>query len=298
MRTIARPSGGTRSRRALYARPPLIREHATIAVSAARRAFDDNMTSIAAALAYSAFLTIPSVLLVAVGVFSLVASASVIRTIIGKLETVAPPEATRLLETSLTQMVEQRAAAGIALVLVGGALALWSMTSFAQTLMWGLNTVYRRDETRGFVQRRLLGLAIIACAFVAFALLVGLLILGPKLSGWLGDATGAESVVGWSWRIGQWPILIVGLLAVFAATLRLGPNVERPRWRILSTGAVGAVLTWLVASVGFGLFVSHFGSYNKTWGSLAAVVVTLTWLWLGALALLFGAEIDAERRDR
>ena len=112
---------------------------------------------------------------------------------------------------------------------------------------------------------------------------------GPRLSGWLGDATGAEGVVRWSWRIGQWPILIAGLLAVFAAILRLGPNVEQPRWPIVSAGAVGAVATWLVASMGFGLLVSHFGSYNKTRGSLA--------LWLGALALLFGAEIDAERRD-
>ena len=254
------------------------------------------MTSIAAALAYNAFFAIPSVLLVGVGVFSLVGSASAIRTIIGRLETVAPPEATRLLETSLTQIIEKRGAAGIALVLLGGALAIWSLTGFAQTLMWGLNVVYGRDETRGFVERRLLGLAIAACALVAFALLVGLLVLGPKLSGWAGEAIGAETAVRWTWRLGQWPILVGGLLVVFATILRLAPNVEQPRWRFVTAGALGAVATWLVASVGLGFFVSHFGSYNKTWGSLAAVVITLTWLWLGALALLFGAEIDAERR--
>jgi membrane protein len=280
-----------------YLRLGLVRQHATTVASAARRAFDDNITSIAAALAYSAFLAIPSLLLVAVGIFSLVASASAIRTIIGKLETVAPPEAARLLETSLTQIVDKRATTGIALVLVGSVFAIWSLTGFAQTLMWGLNTVYRRDETRGFVEKRLLGLAIVACAFVAFALLVGILILGPKLSVWVGDSIGAETIVRWTWRLGQWPILIAGLLAVFATILRLAPNVEQPRWRILSAGAAGAVLTWLVASAGFAFFVSQFGSYNKTWGSLAAVVITLTWLWLGALALLFGAEIDAERQD-
>jgi membrane protein len=103
-----------------------------------------------------------------------------------------------------------------------------------------------------------------------------------------------ESTLEWIWWAAQWPILIVGLLLVFAAILSLGPNVDHPRWRFLTPGSVLAVVIWLGASGLFAVYVSMFGSYNKTWGSLAAVVIMLTWLWLSALALLFGAEVNAE----
>jgi membrane protein len=128
----------------------------------------------------------------------------------------------------------------------------------------------------------------------AFAIVFGLLILGPKLSSWIGGIAGAEGAVRWAWLLGQWPILVVGLLVAFGAVLFLGPNVEHPRWRFLSVGAALAVALWLAASGGFALYVAFFGSYNQTWGSLAAVIIMLTWLWLSSLALLFAAEVEAE----
>ena len=131
-------------------------------------------------------------------------------------------------------------------------------------------------------------------ALLAFALAFGLLVLGPQLSGWVGSALGIESYIKWIWWAGQWPILIGGLLLAFAAILFLGPNVEHPRFSILTLGAVVAVTLWLIASGAFAFYVSMFGSYNKTWGSLAAVIIMLTWLWLSSLALLFGAELNAE----
>jgi len=94
--------------------------------------------------------------------------------------------------------------------------------------------------------------------------------------------------------VAEWPLLAAGLLFAFAALMRYAPNVEHPRWRFLSFGSVLALVIWLIASGAFAFYVSKFGSYNKTWGSLAAVVVMLTWLWLGAVAFLLGAEINAE----
>jgi membrane protein len=129
---------------------------------------------------------------------------------------------------------------------------------------------------------------------VAFVLAFGLLVLGPSLSGWIGSAVGAEAVVKVLWWTAQWPILILGLLAAFATILYLGPNVDHPRWQFLSVGTVVSVLVWLLASGGFALYVSQFSSYNKAWGSLAAVIIMLTWLWISGLALLFGAEVNAE----
>ena len=92
----------------------------------------------------------------------------------------------------------------------------------------------------------------------------------------------------------QWPLLLLGLLFAFAVVLYLGPDVDQRRWRLVTPGASTAVIVWLVASGGLSVYTSHFGSYDKSWGSLSAVVVTLLWLWLTSAALLFGAEVDAE----
>src|SRR4029078_9040791 len=109
-----------------------------------------------------------------------------------------------------------------------------------------------------------------------------------------GPLSGA---IGWIWWIAQWPILLAGLLAAFATLLYLGPDVEHPRWHFLSGGSVFAPIVWLPASGAFAFYTSAFASYNKTWGSLAAVIIMLTWLWLGAIALLLGGEPhgDTER---
>jgi membrane protein len=121
-----------------------------------------------------------------------------------------------------------------------------------------------------------------------------LLVLGSPLSSWIGELIGQPGLVKAIWWVAQWPILIGGLLLAFAGILYLGPNVEHPRWRFLSFGAVVALVIWLAASGAFAFYVSQFGSYNKTWGSLAAVVILLTWFWLSALALLLGAEVNTE----
>ena len=133
---------------------------------------------------------------------------------------------------------------------------------------------------------------------LGFALSFGLLVLGPHLSTWVGNAAGQSGLVSVLWWALQWPILVVGLLVAFAGVLFLGPNVDHPRLRFLTIGSLVAVVIWLVVSGLFSVYVGFFGSYNKTWGSLAAVVVMLIWLWLSALTLLFGAEVNAEAERR
>jgi membrane protein len=268
------------------------RDYLTIVRRAVRAAVDDDITDAAAAIAYYAFLAIPALLLISVGFFSIFAGPAAVQTIIDKLGTVMPEEAVALLETGLQRTTEE--GGGLAMILIGGAFALWTASGAANAVMRALNRVHDTKETRSFVQQRLVGLAMMAVAVVAFSLVFGLLILGPKLSRWVGELVGAEAAVRWGWLLGQWPILIVGLLVTFGTVLFLGPNIERRRWRFLSIGAGLAVALWLAASGGFALYVAFFGSYNQTWGSLAAVIIMLTWLWLSSLALLFAAEVDAE----
>ena len=269
------------------------RDYLAVAQRAVKEAIDDQITDAAAALAYYTFLAIPSVLLLAVGVFSLLAGEDAITTVLDKVEDVVPQQTVELLRDALRQVTQNRGG-GVVMIAVGTAVALWTATRAMNALIRALNRAYDRDETRGFVTQRLTALAMLACAFVAFLLVFGLLVLGPQLSGWIGDLLGLEDVFGWIWWAAQWPVLIVGLLLAFAAILYLGPNVDHPRWQFLTLGSVIAVAIWLAVSGAFAVYVSMFGSYNKAWGSLAAVIIMLTWLWLSGLALLFGAEVNAE----
>jgi membrane protein len=269
------------------------RELAEILKRSVRASRDDHITNIAAALAYYAFLSVPAALMVALGLFSVLADPSAIQTLVDKLGSVMPDQATELIEGSLTRMSENTRS-GFTVLVIGLVFALWSLTGAMQNLMWALNLAYDREESRSFLRRRVVALVMVTFAFLGFVLMVGVLILGPHLSGWFGEALGAETPVRWGWLLGQWPLLILGLVVVFAGLLYFGPDVDERRWTFLTLGTAIAVVAWLLVSAAFAIFVSQFGSYNKAWGSLSAVVVMLTWLWLSSLALLFGAEVNAE----
>jgi len=269
------------------------RDYKAIIIRAAKEARDDQITDLAAALAYYSFLAIPSLLLVSLGVFTLFADAEAINSLLERFGRVMPADATDLLGESLRRLNENDGGS-LAMALVGFVLALWSTTGAATAFMRALNRAYDREETRGFVRQRIVAVLMVSVMLVAFTLVFGLLVLGPVLSGWIGGAIGLETVFGWIWWVAQWPVLIVGLLAAFATVLYLGPNVEHPRWRFITPGAVFAVIVWLLVSGLFAVYTATFASYNKAWGSLAAVIVMLTWLWLTGCALLFGAEINAE----
>ena len=261
---------------------------------AIKRAFkEDDIPDAAAAIAYYGFLAIPSLLLVAVGFFGLWAGPDTIARVVDKLGTVIPGEAVSLVKTTLTNVTENRSG-GLIMVIVGFALALWTVTGAMGAVMRALNRVHREREERGFVAQRAIGLVMVVLALIAIALVFGLLVLGPVLSDWVGGLLNAETPVSILWWVGQWPILLLGLSIAFALIFWLGPDRERSRFRPITAGAVLATLVWLAASGAFAVYVAMFSSYNKAWGSLAAVIVMLTWLWLSSLALLIGAELDAE----
>jgi len=268
------------------------RDYVAILKRAVKRANKDHVTSLAAALAYYAFLAIPAALLLAAGLFGLLADPSAVTTIIKDLHGIVPSQVSSLIEGSLRRLTRQNSTS-ITLIAVGAVLALWSLSGAMQNVMWALNLAYDRSETRGFVRRRLVAAGMAVFALVASALALGLLVLGPHLSRWIGNAIGNRRATEIVWWAAQWPILIGGLLLAFSVIYYLGPDVKQ-KWQFLSFGAVFAVVVWLLASGAFAYYASRFGSYNKAWGSLSAVVVMLTWLWISSVALLLGAEINAE----
>src|SRR4051794_3860154 len=269
------------------------RDWVAIFKRAGKESLDDNVPMIASALAYSSFFAIPSVLLVTVGLFTLIASPETITNLMEHFRTFMPGDATRLLNDSLKQL-DSKPSSGIIMTVVGLVLAVWSVTGAMNAYMTALNIAYDRKDSRSFPRKRLVALEMAAAIGFALALITVLLIFGPAIERWVGTTLHIQPVLKWVWWVAQWPLLIVGLLAAFATMYWLGPDVEHPRWHFLTVGSVIAVIAWIATSALFALYTATFGSYNKTWGSLSAVIVTLTWLWLTGIALLFGAEVNAE----
>ena len=269
-------------------RPPLRRVY----VSAARRFQADNMSSVGKGVAYGAFFAIPSAMIVALGVLNLTAGPEEIDRLVNHLDGVVPQSALELIRQNLHQV--SNAQGGGLLVVVGFLLALFSLTGAVQTAIWGMNVAYERREHRNFVRQRLIALVVMLILVAALVAVFAVLVLAPYMTGWIGSATGQQQTVSWVWWTLQWPALFAVLLVAFAAILYFGPDVEQPRFRLFTPGAIAAAVLWLVGSALFGLYAAGFSSYNKSWGSLAGVIITLTWLWLCSVSILYAAEVDAE----
>jgi membrane protein len=272
-----------------------LREWRAIFVRACKRFFADHGTMLASALAYSTFFAIPSVLLVTVGAFTLLAEPATIASLMAHFRHVMPEQATSLLGGSLRRL-SRHPSTGIALTILGFVLALWSTTGAMTSYMTALDLAYERKDGRSFLRRRLVALELVAVIGFAFVLVAALLIFGPPLERLAAShAGGASGAIGWIWWTAEWPILIAALVTAFSALLDLGPDVHHVALRrFVTPGSLLAAAVWLGASAAFAYYTSSFGSYNKTWGSLAAVIIMLTWLWLAAIALLLGAELNAE----
>jgi membrane protein len=253
----------------------------------------DNAPMLASALAYSTFFAIPSVLIVATGLFTLVASPQDIASLLQHI-TFIPADAKSLLRGSLTR-ASNHPGSSLVLTIVGFVLAIWSVTGAMNSYMTALNLAYDRQDRRSFVQKRIVALKMAVVIGIAFLLVAVLTIFGPVVEKAISSRVGpAGDVVDVLWWVLQWPILLVGLLVAFATLLYLGPDVEHRKWEFLTPGSLVAALLWIAASALFAVYTATFASYNKTWGSLSAVIVMLTWLWITAMALLLGAEINSE----
>ncbi|MET1036796.1 MAG: YihY/virulence factor BrkB family protein, partial [Aeromicrobium sp.] len=184
---------------------------------------------------------------------------------------------------------------GAGLALVFGLLgALWSASGYVGAFGRAMNRVYEIDEGRPIWKLRPIQLVITLFSLVLVALAAAALVLTGPVAEAVGNQIGLGSTAILVWDIAKWPVLL-GIVVVIVAVLYYAtPNVKQPKFRWISVGALFAIVVWILASVAFGLYVAMFASYDKTYGSLAGVIVFLLWLWLTNLALLFGAELDAE----
>ena len=254
----------------------------------------DQCTDLAAALTYYAVLAMFPAAIALLSLVSLVGRGpDTVHTIIQIMEKVGAGSQAHTLEPTLLQL-SHTPGGGLALVL-GLAGALWSASGYVGAFGRAMNRMYEIDEGRPVWKLRPAMLLVTAVLVVlAAVMMVGLVVSGPVATA-IGDQIGVGSGVVTVWNIVKWPVMLVLVALIVAILYWSTPNVRQPRFRWISVGALVAIVVWIVVSALFGLYVSNFSSYDKTYGSLAGVIVFLLWLWLTNLALLFGAELERGR---
>jgi membrane protein len=255
---------------------------------------DDNLTDWAAALTYYAVLALFPALLVLVALLGLVGqypqTTNSLLDIVGKL---GPSSAVDTFRKPIEGVVQSKGGAG-ALLGFGLLGALWSASGYIGAFFRASNIVWDIEEGRPVWKLLPLRVVVTLVGVLAVAVvLIGLVLTGP-LAQAVGDVIGLGSTAVTVWNIAKWPVLLAIVITIISVLYYIAPNVKHPKFSWVTPGGIVAVLVWIVASVGFAFYAANFASYNKTYGSLGAMIVFLVWLWITNLAILFGAELNAE----
>jgi membrane protein len=251
---------------------------------------EDNVTLLAAGVAFYGMLAIFPAIIAVVTVYGMVADPAQVESQVNEFAKGMPAGAGELITEQLNNVVnagQQALSIGLAISLLA---VLWSASGGVQGLVKSLNLVYDERETRGFVKLRGLSLLLTLGAIVVVVVALALIAVFPGVLDDLGLGQAGELAAS----IARWVVLALVVLTALAVVYRYAPDRANPRWRWVSWGAVVALVVWLLGSVGFSWYVDNFGKYNQTYGALGSVIVLLLWLFLSSFAVLLGAELDAE----
>jgi membrane protein len=249
---------------------------------------EDNLTDWAAALTYYGILSIFPALIALVSILGLI-GPSATKPLLDNLGDFAPGPAHEILENALNGLTESRSPAGI-LFVVGLAGAIWAAAGYIGAFIRASNVIWDVEEGRPIWRTIPLRLVVTIVMLVLLAASAFAVVVTGPLAERVGKLLGIGGAAVTAWDIVKWPVL--GL--VFSILYYASPNVRQPAFRWLTAGGILAVVVWILASAAFGIYVASFGSYNKTYGSLGAVMIFLVWLWLTNVAILLGAELNAE----
>ena len=259
---------------------------------------DDNLTDWAAALTYYGLLSLFPMLLALVAVLGVVGQADSIGTLLDSFREAGLTGVADNIEEPLMGVVESKGGAS-ALLSFGIVFSLWSASGYLGAFMRAANSVYGVEEGRPFWKLRPLQVLLtLLGVFLLSLVAIGLVVSGP-LAEAIGDAVGLGDTAVTAWGVAKWPVMLAIVMSVVVALYYVAPNVRQPKFRWVTPGGLLAVLIWVIASAGFAFYVTNFGSYNKTYGTLGGIISFLVWMWISNLALLLGAEFDAElERER
>ena len=249
---------------------------------------DDGVTDVGAMMAYYAVLALFPMLVFVLSLALLVLDPATVREGVNMAVEAAPPASRQLIVERVDALIT---ASGAGFAILGAALALWGASRGAVGLMTALNTIFNKKETRSWVRRQIIAVAITLGVAILAVLALGLLVAGPWVGHFIADRFGLGYAFDVLWGIGRWVGAGLLVMVLWAVAYKFLANTDAP-FRVFTPGAIIGVLGWLGISALFGLYLSHFNSYEATYGALGGAIIFLTWLWLSNIALLCGAEIN------
>jgi membrane protein len=252
----------------------------------------DDITDRAAALTYFGILALFPGLLVLVSILGMVGKSTT-QKVLDNVGQIAPGGVRTFLKGVIDQVQGRQGAASIAAI-VGILLAIWSASGYVSAFMRAMNAIYGVDEGRPLWRTAPIRLAITVATLILLVISALMVVLTGRIANQFGQAVGLGNAAVQAWDIAKWPVLLLVVTVMLSLLYWASPNVKQvgPRW--ITPGGIIAVLVWLIASGAFAVYVAFSGSYNKTYGSLATVIIFLVWLWITNIAILLGAEVNAE----
>ncbi|PWS34646.1 YihY/virulence factor BrkB family protein [Falsiroseomonas bella] len=255
-----------------------------------REAGNDRLMTEAAGITFYTLLALFPAIAALVSLYGLVADPETVAQHIDALAGVVPGGGMQIIQEQVNRVTSQpQGTLGFG-VAAGLLISLWSANAATKAVVDSLNVVYEEEEKRGFLTRTAVTLALTLGALLFAILAMAAVLVLPAVLTFVGLGGTAE----WILRIGRWPLLAVAVALLLAILYRFGPSRETPRWQWVSWGSGVAAVLWLLVSIAFSWYVANFGSYNETYGSLGAVIGFMTWIWISAMVVLFGGELNAE----
>ena len=261
-----------------------------IAKRTAKKFSDNKLMSEAASVTFFALLSLFPAITALVSIYGLFTDPSTIKAHLDDVAGFIPSGGLQIIEDQVKRLTESPRGGLSVGAAIGILAALWSANQGAKAMLSALNDVYGERENRGFFKLTAVSLAFTVGGVVASLVGIALVLVLPIVF----EAIGLGSALDLVMKIARWPVMLLGLMAALAVLYRFGPSRHLAQWRWVSWGGGIGAVSWVALSFGFSWYVEHFGSYNKTYGSLGAVIGFMTWIWLSSTVLLLGAQINAE----